>query len=71
MSIRNERKLTQMTQLLKTRPYSLEGLAFKYRVCSRTIRRWLEELEARGLRVVREGVSSTAPYRILRNSKKA
>jgi hypothetical protein len=47
----------------------MEELAKMHLVSERTVRRWLEEITARGFRIVREGVYPTSPYRILRKKK--
>lgn len=65
----NERRLTHVIRLLTRHSWSIEELTIFFQVDRRTVRRWLEAIEERGLRIVREGVYPTSPYRILRKIK--
>ena len=69
-AVMNERRLTHVIRLLQDAPHSIPMLALLYGVQHRTVRRWLEEIESRGIRIVREGTCPTSPYRILKSGKK-
>ena len=66
----HERRMLSLVRLLERKPCSIGELADQYGVDKRTVRRWLETLERRGLRIVREGVFPTSPYRIMRNKRR-
>lgn len=64
MNMFKEDELRAFVELLCDNPYTIPELAQEFSHGERTIKRWIEELRRRGFRVVRDGVSSKAPYYI-------
>lgn len=65
-----ESKMKELIKILKTGSHNVHDLQCFFGVSTRTVRRWLEEVEARGYRIVREGVYPMSPYGILSKKRK-
>lgn len=62
MNVYDEEKLQDMAELLLKNPQTIEQLTVRYNRSTRTIKRWIAEIRARGLRIVRDGAELNSPY---------
>lgn len=69
MNTYNEEALAEAMKLLGSTPQTIPELATRFKKSERTIKRWLEEMRRRGLRVVRDGITVESPYFIVNGSE--
>lgn len=65
MNTYDEEALEETRVLLTVKPMTIRSLSRRFERSERTIKRWLNELRARGHRVVRDGIAVQCPYFIV------